>query len=746
MRVHELAKELNIGSKELIKGLNKLRVPVKGPMSVVDDETVTRIRQAMAALRPGASKKPSSSKPVAVVKAVAAKPKPAARAVEPVKPPMAKPAVSKPAVTPLPRPIVSAAKPAVAVVPPPPKPQLKAAPVAPPKPASVAAAVPAPVVVAAPEPVPAAPAAPRELIPLQMERPITVKELAMRCDVKANELIKYLIDQGVFAALTQQLDEATASTTATHFGFMLAPQPSFEERINVDLAPDPAKLVPRAPVVTFMGHVDHGKTSLLDAIRQSKVAEGEAGGITQHIGAHEVVLPKGRVTFLDTPGHEAFTALRARGANITDIVVLVVAADDGVMPQTVEAINHAKAAGVPIVVAINKMDKPDADPQKVQQQLTQYDLLSEAWGGKTIMAPVSARSGEGIDNLLELLLLEAELLELKADPTKPAQGTVIEAKVSKDRGPLATLLIQQGTLRLGDQVVIGTATGRVRALTDGRGHRVKEVKPGSPVEMLGMSHVPQPGDRFFVMNDEKQARQLIEQRQTRHSQRVAAPPKRVTLDDLHQRILEGRLKELKLILKADVQGSLEAVAQSLMKIDTQAVKLSILHTGVGDISESDVMLAAASDAVVIGFHIGMDPQVQVAAVTQGVDVRIFQIIYEVVNEIRASIEGLLEPKIEETFLGRAEIKQVFHISKVGQVAGCVVTKGTIRRDALLRLIRGKERVAEGKIATLKRHKDDAREVHEGTECGIALEGSVSYQPGDVLEAWDLKKVAQKLAS
>ncbi len=759
MRVHELAKELNLPSKDLIKGLTKLRVPVKGPMSVVDDETVSKIRQAMAALRPGVLKKPTVSTPVSkpremaasplsrgkpvavktvvVAKKIAAAPaapvaKPAAVAVAPQKPAVATPALASPSRAPS-APVV---RPAAA----PPQPAAKPHPVPAKKPQPSAP------LITAPEPVaPPVAVEPRELKPLQVQCPVLVKDLAVKLDVKANVLIKSLIDQGVFASLTQQIDEATVAKVATQFGFALAPQPTLEERIALDLAPDPAKLMPRAPVVTFMGHVDHGKTSLLDAIRKTKVAEGEAGGITQHIGAYEVVLPKGRVTFLDTPGHEAFTALRARGAQITDIVVLVVAADDGVMPQTVEAIDHAKAAEVPIVVAMNKIDKPEADPKKLQQQLTQYGLLSEDWGGKTIMVPVSARSGQGIDTLLDMLLLEAELLELKADPTKPAQGTVIEARLSKERGPLSTLLVQQGTLHMGDQVVIGMMTGRVKAMTNDRGHRVKEVGPGGPVEVLGLSGVPQPGDRFLVMNNEKQVRQLVEQRQDRQSSRVIAPPKRVTLDDLHQRILEGKLKELKLILKADVQGSLEAVAQSLMKIDAQAVKFSILHAGVGDISESDVMLAAASDAVVIGFHVGVEPRVQVEAVTQGVDIRIFQIIYEVVNEIRASIEGLLEPKIEETFLGRAEVKQVFQISKVGQVAGCQVTKGTIRRDALMRLIRGTERIVEGKIATLKRHKDDAREVREGMECGIALAGTVSYQPGDVLEAWEQKKVAQKLA-
>ncbi|MBI1992481.1 MAG: translation initiation factor IF-2, partial [Candidatus Omnitrophica bacterium] len=507
------------------------------------------------------------------------------------------------------------------------------------------------------------------------------------------------------------------------------------------------KLAPRAPVVTFMGHVDHGKTSLLDAIREAKVAEKEAGGITQHIGAYEVLLEKGHVTFLDTPGHEAFSALRSRGANVTDIVVLVVAADDGVMPQTVEAIDHAKAADVPIVVAINKVDKPEANPQKVKQQLSQHGLIGEDWGGKTIMVPVSAKSRQGIDGLLEMLLLEAELLELRADPTAPAQGTVIEAKQTKDRGPVVTLLIQQGTLRIGETIVIGHHVGRVRAMVDDRGHRIKEAGPAKPVEVLGLPEVPQAGDRFLILADEKVARQLAEQRAERRDQQAILHPKRITLEELHQRIAEGKLKELRLILKADVQGSLEAIVQSLEKLDIEKeeVQFKILHMGVGDINESDIILAAASDAIVVGFHVGIEPKVQVLAATEGVDLHIYQIIYELVGAIKAAIEGLLEPTIEETFIGRAEVRKLFQVAKSGVVAGCLVTKGTIRRDCAIRVVRGRERIAETRIANLKRVKDDAREVQEGVECGILLEGSATPQVGDLIEAWELTKVARKLA-
>ena len=747
VRVHDLAKELGMSSKELVDGLARLKVVVKSHMSVVDDEMVAKIRQAMAKAKAQG----------VLVKKPAAKPKPVAgKTVKSATPTLVVAPASKPAATPVKasastaKPPVSSTKPSVATVavagpPAAAKPQPVSV-KAPAKPTDHARAEPAVIPTAVP-PKPVVPTptavggAPRQL---QLSCPITVQDLAVKLEVKASDLIKHLMSKGIFAALTQRLDEQAAGQVAKAFGYELAPQPTLEEQLIQELAPEAAKLAPRAPVVTFMGHVDHGKTSLLDAIRESKVAEGEAGGITQHIGAYGVTLQKGRVTFLDTPGHEAFTALRARGANVTDVVVLVVAADDGVMPQTIEAMDHAKAAGVPIIVAMNKIDKPDANPDRVKQQLAQYELLPEDWGGKTIVVPVSAKTGQGIDRLLEMLLLEAELLELKADPTKPASGTVIEARLTKERGPMATLLIQQGTLRVGDLVVVGALEGRVRAMFDHRGHRVKEALPASPVEVLGLPGVPQAGERFLVVADDKVARQLVEQRQERRSRQVVIPPKRVTLDDLHQRIAAGLLKELKLIIKADVQGSLEAIHQSLSKIDTHEVKLNLIHLGVGDISESDVMLAAASDAVVIGFHVGVEPQVQVEAINQGVDVRIFQIIYELVNAIRDSIEGLLEPKTEELFLGRAEVRRLFQISKVGIVAGCAVTKGLIRRDAVMRVIRGKQRLTETKISTLKRVKDDVREVQEGLECGIALEGNTDLQPGDLLEAWEIKKVARKL--
>ena len=751
IRVHEFAKELGLSSKELVTRLTRLKIPVKGPMSAIDDEMVAKIRRALAKAKmsplpaprqpsgqTGVAKATKSLKPTVTVA------KPAAAPTTPAAPSSLKPPTSAttPAV-PSVKAQTSASAPVMVSRPSAKKERAVAKPKAEEQGAAATTALafpPAPVA-QVPAPAPPVVSAPKQL---KLPFPISVKDLSVRLEVKASELIKRLIGKGVFAAMTQLLDEATAVQVAKDFGYELAPQPSLEEQLLQELAPESAKLVPRAPVVTLMGHVDHGKTSLLDVIRQSKIVEREAGGITQHIGAYEVILAKGRVAFLDTPGHEAFTALRARGANVTDVVVLVVAADDGVMPQTLEAMDHATAAGVPIVVAINKMDKPDANPNRVKQQLAERGLLAEDWGGKTIMVPVSAKTGAGIDALLEMLLLEAELLELKADPTKPAQGAVIEARLSKERGPIATLLVQQGTLRLGDPVVVGSLAGRVRAMLNDRGHRVKEAHPATPVEVLGLPGVPQAGDRFMVVADEKLGRQLVERRQDRLSERAVTPPKRVTLEDLHQRIVSGALRELKLVLKADVQGSLEAITQSLTKLDTQEVKLRFIHTGVGDISESDVMLAAASDAIVIGFHVGVDPKVQVEAIREGVDIRLFRIIYELVNEIKAGIEGLLEPKTEELFLGRAEVKRLFQVTRVGIVAGCIVTKGLIRRDAVIRLIRGKQQLIETELASLKRVKDDVREVQEGLECGIALAGNADLQPGDLIEAWELKKIARKL--
>jgi translation initiation factor IF-2 len=493
-----------------------------------------------------------------------------------------------------------------------------------------------------------------------------------------------------------------------------------------------------------MGHVDHGKTSLLDMIRKTKVVDKEAGGITQHIGAYEVVLPKGRVTFLDTPGHAAFTAMRARGANVTDVVVLVVAADDGIMPQTIEAIDHARAANVPIVVAINKIDKQNINLDKVKKQLAELNLMPEEWGGKTITVGVSAKTGQGIDELLEMLLLEAEMLELKANPDRLANGVVIEAELSKGKGPVARILVLNGTLRVGDNIIAGLNYGRVKAMLDDKGRRIGEALPARPVEILGLSGVPSAGEKFYVVNDEKKARDIVSARQAEaEKKKLASRGHKISLDELYNKIKEGEVKELKIILKTDVQGSLGAIKDSLEKLSTDEVKLSVIHGQVGDINESDIILASASDAVILGFHVDIIPSAKALAKQEGVDVRIYSIIYELVNDVQAAMEGMLEPILEEVFLGRAEVRQVFRVSKVGTVAGCFVSKGVIPRNANCRLVREKEIIFKGKVSSLKHLKDDVKEIKEGFECGIGL-GFNDINKGDIIETVGIRKVARRL--
>ena len=573
---------------------------------------------------------------------------------------------------------------------------------------------------------------------------MTVKELAEKLFVSPGELIKHLLGMKMMMTINQLLTGEPVEKLLKIYGYRYDRMPTLEEKIEAEHEEeDPSKMVHRPPVVTFMGHVDHGKTSLLDSIRQTRVVEGEAGGITQHIGAYRVMLPKGTIAFLDTPGHEAFTAMRARGANVTDIVVLVVAADDGMMPQTEEAIDHAKAAEATIVVAMNKMDKPSANPDKVKKQLMEHGLLSEEWGGKTIVVPVSAKTGDGIDQLLESILLEAEVLELKADPTRPARGVVLEGKITKGGGPVAHVLVQNGTLRVGDAVVSGTAWGKVRALLDARGHRLEEAGPSTPVELLGLSGVPKAGDTFLIAPDEKQAREiaLFRQEQSRETKQVHRV---VTLEEFHKQMEAGRLKSLNLILKADVQGSVEAIRESLAKIPSDQASLKFLHIGVGAINESDILLAEASNAVVIGFNVQMTPEAEALAKEEQVDVRLYRIIYEAVNDVRAALEGLLEPKLVEQVLGKAKVLQVFKVTKVGTVAGCQVVKGKIVRGSMARVYRGQEKLHQGKLDTLKRFKDDVREVTEGIQCGLSVTGFNDFQPDDIVEAIEVQQVAQKL--
>ena len=544
----------------------------------------------------------------------------------------------------------------------------------------------------------------------------------------------------VLATINQLLTEEPVEKLLKIYGYQYERLPTLEEKIEAEHEEeDPSKMKPRPPVVTFMGHVDHGKTSLLDAIRKTKVAEKEAGRITQHIGAYGVELPgKGHVTFLDTPGHEAFTAMRARGANVTDVVVLVVAADDGVMPQTVEAIDHAREAGVPILVAVNKCDLPQANPQRVLVQLQKLNLVAEEWGGKTIFSKVSAKTGEGIDQLLEMLLLEAEILELKANPDLPAEGAVVESRLTKGSGPVATVIIQKGTLRVGDIVIAGPYYGKVRALQNDRGRAVKEAGPSYAVEVHGLSGVPEAGETLRQVGDEKTARQIAEKRMLEIREK-GKKGRHLTLEDLHEKIQEGAVKELKLIIKADVQGSVEALTQSLEKLSTEVVRLRVIHGGVGAPNESDVMLATASDAVIIGFHVKPDPRAIQMGEEEGVDIRFYNIIYEAVEDVRKAMEGLLEPVYEEVLDGRAEIRKVFSSSKSGTVGGSSVLKGKILRSNKFRLVRAQKVIFEGKLTSLKRFKDDVREVAEGYEFGFVLEGFSDLQPGDILESYRLEK-------
>ncbi|WP_018084385.1 translation initiation factor IF-2 [Desulfurispora thermophila] len=583
--------------------------------------------------------------------------------------------------------------------------------------------------------------------PLVIGETVTVQELAEKMKKSAAELIKRLMMLGVLATINQEIDADTATILANEMGYEVEVkvQLDAEALLEQEVVDDPASLKPRPCVVTVMGHVDHGKTSLLDAIRQTNVIATEAGGITQHIGAYQVEHNGKKITFLDTPGHEAFTAMRARGAKVTDIAILVVAADDGVMPQTVEAINHAKAAEVPIIVAINKMDKPDAQPDRVKQQLTEHGLVSEEWGGDTICVPVSAKSKQGIDELLEMILLVAEMGELKANPDRPARGTVIEAKLDKGRGPVATVLVQNGTLQVGDNIVAGSAYGKVRAMLDDKGRRVKKAPPSMPVEVLGFHEVPQAGDAFYVTPDEKTARQVAEKRQLRKRQEELKQTSRVSLDDLFKHIKEGQVKELNLIVKADVQGSVEALRQALERLSNEEVKVKIIHGGVGAINESDIMLASASNAIIIGFNVRPDVNARRAAETEKIDIRLYRVIYDAIEDVKAAMSGLLEPEYREVALGRVEVRKVYKVSKVGTIAGCYVLEGKVVRDASVRLVRDGVVIYEGQLASLKRFKDDVREVVQGYECGIMLDNWNDIQENDIIEAYTMEAVKRELA-
>lgn len=582
--------------------------------------------------------------------------------------------------------------------------------------------------------------------PLKISEAITVGELAKRMGVKLALVIKTLLDLGVMATINHLIDSDTAAIVASEFGYEV-------EKVSIDseeliaeehqISAEENK-IPRPPVVTIMGHVDHGKTSLLDAIRKTNIVSTEAGGITQHIGAYQVEIGKGTITFLDTPGHAAFTAMRARGAKATDIVILVVAADEGPMPQTIEALNHAKAANVPIIVAINKIDKPGANPDKVKNQLAERGLIPEEWGGTTVYSEVSAKNGIGIQELLDLILIQAEVLELKVNPNKLAKGVVVESKLDKGRGPVATVLVQEGTLKIGDPFVVGTYYGKVRSLINDKGKRIEAAGPSVPVEVLGLPGVPEAGETFIVLSDERKARQIANLREQKFKEKELAQKAKLSLEDIYERIQQGEIQELDVILKADVQGSCEAIVDAISKISATNVKVNVIHSGVGSISESDVMLAEASNAIIIGFNVKVDSKAQQLAEKNKIDIKLYNIIYELIDNIKLAMEGLLRPVEKEVFVGRAEVRQTFSVPKAGTVAGCFVIEGKVVRNNKVKVVRGKEIIFEGKISSLKRFKDDVKEVLQGFECGVSLEGFNDIKVGDTLEFYEIQQVAMKL--
>lgn len=587
---------------------------------------------------------------------------------------------------------------------------------------------------------------------IEIDETIVIKDLADKLKKPVVEVIKALIFQGVMASVNQEIDFNTAEKLVESFGSIAVLKDNLvnaakneEAELETEESDDNAEgmEVKRSPIVTVMGHVDHGKTSLLDAIKKSKVTESEAGGITQHIGAYTVELNGEKITFLDTPGHEAFTSMRARGAQVTDVVILVVAADDGIMPQTVEAINHCKAAEVPMIVAINKMDKESANVDRVKQELTEHGLVAEDWGGDTICVPVSARTKDGIDTLLEMVILTSEMLELKADPNRKAKGTVIEAKLDKGRGPVASVLVQNGTLKSGDSIIVGTAYGRIRAMIDDKGKKIKAAGPSTPVEILGLSEVPSAGDRFTVVKDEKTSRIMAESRKEKQRQEHFQTSNRVSMENLYSQIQEGKVKELSVIVKADVQGSVEAVRQSIEKLSSDNVKVRVIHGAVGAITETDVSLAFASNAIIIGFNVRPDNNAITVAERDGVDIKTYRIIYDALDDIKSAMIGMLEPEYKEVVIGRCEARQVYKISNVGTIAGCYVLNGKITRVSKVRVIRDGIVIAESSLASLKRFKDDVKEAAAGYECGLSIEKFNDIKEGDIIEAYIMEEVKPK---
>ena len=558
----------------------------------------------------------------------------------------------------------------------------------------------------------------------------------------ATEVIKTLLKNGVMATINQTIDFDTAEFVATEMGCKVEREVvvTIEERLIDDHQDTEDELVPRSPVVVVMGHVDHGKTSLLDAVRKTNVVSGEAGGITQHIGAYTVEINGKPITFLDTPGHAAFTSMRARGAMCTDIAILVVAADDGIMPQTVEAINHAKAANIPIIVAVNKMDKHGANAENIKQELTKYDLIPEEWGGDTIVCPISAKTGMGIDQLLEMVILTAEMQELKANPNRAAKGTVIEARLDKNRGPIATLLVQNGTLHKGDLIIAGTAVGRVRVMTDDKGRAIQSAGPSIPVEITGLAETPTPGDEFDAVADERMARQLVEQRKQAEKDAAAKQASKVTLDNLFAKMQEGEMKELNLIVKADVQGSAEAVRASLEKLSNEEVRVRVIHAGVGAINESDILLASTANAIVVGFNVRPDAAAQASAQRANVDIRMYRVIYDAIDEIEAAMKGMLAPKFREAVIGHAEVRQTYKVSAIGTIAGCYVKDGKVTRDSKVRVLRDNIVIYEGEIGSLQRFKDSVKEVAQNYECGMSIDKLNDIKEGDIFECYVMEEI------
>ncbi|MBI4431455.1 MAG: translation initiation factor IF-2 [Candidatus Omnitrophica bacterium] len=748
MRVHELAKELGTTSKELLDKLAEKKVPAKNHMSNLDQLVVDLF------LKKAKSDSPAKSAP-------SAKKVPAAKPLPPRRPPLEQTAPKpeqKPAAQPKARIEKKSAPAAVAVQKDKPVPKNVKVTIIqpPPKPAAPEAKKPEPIVKSETtvkqvekEIKPAQPVKPEKVI--EIYAPVTVGDLAQAFGTPPAQLIKSLMVLGIFANINQAVNEQVVKRVADAMNLRVQLKNAEEETKKQTAQEEsrPEDLVLRNPVVTMMGHVDHGKTSLLDAIRKSNVADHEVGRITQHVGAYEVRRGGDKfITFLDTPGHAAFSAMRARGAMVTDVVVLVVGADDGVMPQTIEAIDHARDAAVPIVVAINKTDLPSANPDRVRQQLQKNDLVPEDWGGKTIMVPVSARTGKGLDNLLESLLLEAEILELKANPKARARGIVLEGRMSQGEGPTSTVIVQNGTLRVGDPVVCGCYYGKVRALRNNINTRLKEAVPAQAVEVIGLNGVPEAADEFHVERSLSEARSIAEKRQleVRERQRGVGHQKHLTLDDLHMRIAEGKIKELKLVLKTDVQGSLEVLTQQLEKLTLKEVRLHVIHGGTGPINDSDVVLAAASDAVVIGFHVRAGgPHVEELIEKEGVDVRYYNIIYDAVNDITKAIEGMLEPTYKEVITGRCEVRKIFRSSKVGTIAGAYVVKGSIARTNRVRVFHSNNMIYEGKLNALKRFKDDVKEVKEGFECGMSFENFNEIHEHDIVQSYALEKVAARIA-